>query len=377
VSVEKVVRSGTVKYRVRWREGTVNRAATFERRKDAEAHDRAVKVHKASGGLVNHRKGGVSLEDYAGEWWDAHAPTLNWRTLDVYSVQLDNRIVPLLGRFAVRDLRPLVIEDFIGQLRARGDGNASILKALAVLSAILSRAERDELIVRNPVPLVRKPSAKRVRTPTLLAPADVEAIRSVLLHGGAYKDGETVRHMQGDRHRDAALVSLLAYSGPRPESEGVTLTWDRVLKRNIVYRASKKKGAERTVKLLAPLAEDLTAWKVRSGRRSGLVFPASGGAWGDHDWRNWQRRVFKPACRAAGLPAETRARDLRGSFASLLIWSGMDVAQVAGQLGHTIQTCLRNYAQAFDEARHAERVDPDEAIRQARGETRSTRKVGT
>jgi hypothetical protein len=48
--------------------------------------------------------------------------------------------------------------------------------------------------------------------------------------------------------------------------------------------------------------------------------------------KSWTRRVWRPTAKAAGLEG-SRARDLRGSFASLLIWQGMNVLEVAEQLG--------------------------------------------
>ena len=43
--------------------------------------------------------------------------------------------------------------------------------------------------------------------------------------------------------------------------------------------------------------------------------------WRDHDWKNWRRRIFEPAAKAAGLE-RVRPYDLRHSFASLLIHEG-------------------------------------------------------
>jgi integrase len=74
--------------------------------------------------------------------------------------------------------------------------------------------------------------------------------------------------------------------------------------------------------------------------------------------------VFKPAAEAAGL-MHARPYDLRGSFASLLIQEGKNVVDVAKQLGHTPETCLRYYARLFDEAPEHP-VPAEEAIRAAR-----------
>jgi integrase len=122
------------------------------------------------------------------------------------------------------------------------------------------------------------------------------------------------------------------------------------------------------VRLLQPLAEDLRAWKPARGAiplRNQLLFSRrDGGVWQDHDWRNLRKRVFRPAAKAAGL-THTRPYDLRGSFASLLIQEGRNVVDVAKQLGHTPETCLRYYARLFDEALEHP-VPAEEAIRAAR-----------
>ena len=83
--------------------------------------------------------------------------------------------------------------------------------------------------------------------------------------------------------------------------------------------------------------------------RGPLFSRRDGGVWQDHDWRNWRKRVFQPAATAAGL-VHARPYDLRGSFASLLIQAGKNVVDVAKQLGHTPESCLRYYARIFDEA---------------------------
>lgn len=59
-------------------------------------------------------------------------------------------------------------------------------------------------------------------------------------------------------------------------------------------------------------------------------------------------KTIRAAAEAAGLLHAPY--DLRGSFASLLIQEGRNVVDVAKQLGHTPETCLRYYARLFDEA---------------------------
>jgi integrase len=70
----------------------------------------------------------------------------------------------------------------------------------------------------------------------------------------------------------------------------------------------------------------------------------------------------------SGYGSRTKARpyDLRHSFVSLLIAEGRTVIDVAGQAGHSPETCLRYYAHLFAEFDPPVRVSAEELIRKAR-----------
>jgi integrase len=80
-------------------------------------------------------------------------------------------------------------------------------------------------------------------------------------------------------HRDAVLVSLMAYAGLRPW-EARTLRWGHVQERTLVIGAPKT-GWRRTVRLLDALAQDLREWRMASGRpgddRPVIPRPSDGG----------------------------------------------------------------------------------------------------
>jgi integrase len=365
---------GKLVYKVRWRQGGKHRARTFQKLADARAFDRDVNRLRQLGDMALMEKGTITLAEYADDWWTRHAVEhLAYGTQQTYSVQLRNRIVPEFGGWRLRDISAGELERWVGRLRSKGTGDPSILKTLAILQAIFTQAMVDEEVQRNPVELMRKPRQRRTRQPVMLAPVVVERIRRALLNDG--------------RAMDAALVSLLAYAGPRPESEAVAVRFSDVRTRTLRIVATKKDGDERTVRLLAPLANDLREWKVATGRRTGLLFPRpDGGPWAEHDWDNWRDRVFRPACLEAGLPADAerkvtrrgktsvvqttsiRPRDLRSSFASLLIWEGQSVVEVARQMGNAPQTCLRAYAGLFEEFDPADRKPAEDVIAAARAE---------
>jgi len=202
---------------------------------------------------------------------------------------------------------------------------------------------------------IARPRRKEVRP---LAPVTVEAMRAAA------------------SPRDAALISVLAYSGLRPQ-EALALQWGEVRERTLLVQRAVSLGEEkdtkttahRTVRLLSPLREDLLEWKLRSGRpREGaLVFPGpQGGLWTKTTYDNWRKRAFDRARTAAGVD-EATPYALRHSFASLLLHEGRSVVYVARQMGHDARLTLTTYGHVIDELDDQPRVPAEDAIRAARG----------
>jgi integrase len=175
--------------------------------------------------------------------------------------------------------------------------------------------------------------------------------------------------------RDAALISVLAYAGLRPQ-EALALAWGDVRESTLLIERAVSLGQEqdtrtrvhRTVRLLGPLREDLLAWRLRSGRPedTALVFPGpTRGVWTKTMYDNWRGRAFARACKAADANAAT-PYTLRHSFASLLLHEGRSVIYVARQLGHNARVTLTTYGHVIDELDDAPRVAAEDAIRAAR-----------
>jgi len=136
-----------------------------------------------------------------------------------------------------------------------------------------------------------------------------------------------------------------------------------------------KTRRNRSVRLLSPLAADLAKWKLTSDRTEddALIFPTPRGTpWSDVDWRNWRKRHFKTAAAAAGLDG-VRPYALRHSFASLLLAERTNPAEIAAQLGHSLQVLFATYAHVIEDLRGSGRLDADEEIRRARGTARPRR----
>jgi integrase len=206
---------------------------------------------------------------------------------------------------------------------------------------MLSFAVSEEVVEYNAAAGVAKPRYTRAREPHIFLPPEVEEIRANL------------------ELRDRTLVSVLAYSGPRPGEVVCRLAWDDVGEQAIRY-VDTKRHKVRFTPLLKPLTEDLKEWFLASGRPTGkrLVFPAHDGAfWDQDDWRNWRQRTWRgeperprrdrknptpprPGC----APTGTRPRDLRSSYVTLRVYEGIPLTQIGREVGTSVRMIEQHYA---------------------------------
>ena len=180
------------------------------------------------------------------------------------------------------------------------------------------------------------------------------------------------------RPRDRQFVYLLAFAGLRPQ-EARALRWGHVGERTLTVHAPKTRwhsSQPRSVRVLAPLAQELREWRLLSGRPDDdhPVIPAFNGngtfvdhdkEWTENGYELWITRVWTTALTQGDLPYQ-RPNDLRHSFASLLLHEGRSVIYVARQLGHSAQLTMRTYRHVIEELDDAPRISAEDAIAAAR-----------
>jgi integrase len=352
------------RWEVRWREGARRRGRTFDRKGDAldfvAWQRRRQQLGQAA--VPDDIKMAVFVETY----WQLHAvPNLSQSTRDLYARIWSLHILPRLGGYGVRELTPKRLTRFRVELEKAGLGTATVVKAMTIVQSILTFAVSEELIEYNPAAGVAKPRYERAREPHIFVPIEIEEIRTKLAL------------------RDRTLVSVLAYSGPRPEEVVCRLAWGDVGEKALRYLDTKRRKTRYTP-LLTPLAEDLDEWFLASGRprAASPVFPAhDGGFWQQDDWRNWRKRVWqgeperprrdrktptapKPGC----APADTRPRDLRSSYVTLRVYEGIPLTQIGREVGTSVRMIEVHYAGVIANW-DGNRVPAEESIRAARQTT--------
>ena len=172
--------------------------------------------------------------------------------------------------------------------------------------------------------------------------------------------------------RDKTLVSLIAFAGLRP-GEALALRWGDIREHSVFATKAislgeekgTKTGKERVVPLMKPVVQDLSEWKLASGRPddTALVFPAAdGGLWKDHDYRNRRRRLFKPSANPVGI---AKPYDLRHSYASLRFAERANPAEIADEMGHSLEVLFSTCAHVIAELKGAGPVSAEELILEA------------
>ncbi len=349
------------RWEVRWREGTRRRGRTFDRKRDA--HDFIAWQRRRQQLGQAAVPDDVPLCELVETYWRLHAvPNLSQATRDLYARVWALHILPRLGEYGARELTPKRVNRFRVELERAGVGPAMVVKAMTIVQSILTFAVSEEIVEYNAAAAVAKPRYQRAREPHIFLPVDVEEIRARL------------------EPRGAMLVSLLAYSGPRPEEVVRRLAWRDVGERAIRY-VDTKRHRVRYTPLLAPLADDLREWFLASGRPADdrPVLPAhDAGFWADDDWRNWRKRVWHgeperkrvdrrnaAAARAGCAPAGTRPRDLRSSFVTLRVYEGVPLTQIAREVGTSVRMIEQHYAGVIANW-DGKQVPADRQIRAAR-----------
>jgi len=240
---------------------------------------------------------------------------------------LNNIILPRLGGRKVAEVSRRDIEPLLLSLKATPYRSNRVR---ALLSKMFSLAEAWEWRTDHPVKTIGKfQEQKRDRW---------------------LKDGELARLFSvleaHPNERAANAIRLLLLTGAR-RGEVLSATWDQFeLERGVWTKpahTTKQKRAEH-VPLSAQALALLITIKQSTESESPYVFPGKKPGKPLSDIK----RFWKVACEQAGLE-NVRLHDLRHTFASHLVSSGMSLAIVGRLLGHTQPQTTHRYAHLADD----------------------------
>jgi integrase len=315
MSIEKTAQG---KRRVRWRDSNGDsRARVFPTLREAQQFQASIITAKARGTVPDYRAGNVPLREHAETW----LASLHVRdsTLRTYRSRLDAVILPRLGDRRLSQVRRVDVQKVITEMRRdRASSSASIRGVYAVLALVFTDAVDSEMLAVSPCRNISLP-------PKTARPVQPLTSREVVRMADALPE----------RYRVLAWIGI--GTGARlGECLGLQLSDIDWLRRTI--------RIERQMTARGQLAELKTAASKRTipvdsmilERISEVLQPGCN----DHELllrvgRTPFAKAWRRACEQAGLHAGTRFHDLRHTYASALIASGMNVKIIQQRLGHS------------------------------------------
>ena len=160
MSMEK---TSTGAWRVRWREGSKNRARVIGTKADARLFEADIVRRQRLGELSALDAGKQSrFQTFAREtWWPNYVrPNLARLTRENYAGTWDRYIAEQIGGYPIREITAPVVRRWLDDLLARGVSPQSVRRAKAVLQSALTRAVEQGLIQGNPARSVRPPKTR-------------------------------------------------------------------------------------------------------------------------------------------------------------------------------------------------------------------------
>lgn len=305
---------------------------------------------KAQAGLATADRE-ITVAAYVTEWLAQKAVEVSPRTIEIYTTELAH-LLPAIGRLKLKGLTAMHVQKAMRAIHGRevrvGKRTVTLSARAAnmartVLSNALEDAVRFDLIPTNPVgktkPLRHDPTPIQVWTALQVA-AFLQACEA----GGAAQSALFYTALTTGLR--AGELAALEWGDLRGGCLHVQRTAD-----GPGTKTPKTAAANRVIELSSDTLQVLERHRqvLRAERlQSPLVFPTSTGSMVT---RHNLRKAIHRWAEAAGVPA-IRPHDLRHTYASMAIASGMNPADLARRLGHTDASfTLRRYVHFFEMAR--------------------------
>ena len=305
----------------------------------AEAKAKLKAAIEEAKGLDAAKAGRYTVGQWMEEWFEHYAKVkVRPSSHQTYRGYIDNHIKPSIGKIQLEKLTSLELQKFYKKLltngrvdrlesrhQAKGLSPKTVRNIHQIISSAMSLAKEQKLIVANPAEGCALPRLEHREMQTL----PVEQLQSFLREA---KESGVFEFYYLELATGLRRGELLGLKWEDVDLERGDLRVRRQIARingEVVEAPLKTKNAYRTL----PLAEDTVSILLEQKKKvdgSPWVFPSpTGGPISPDSVLHMLHRVLK----RAGLP-RVRFHDLRHTFATLALQSGVDVKTVSGMLGH-------------------------------------------
>ncbi|ATX79965.1 integrase [Mariprofundus aestuarium] len=255
-------------------------------------------------------------------------------TYGSYETAVRCHLIPAFGQMRVEDLSTQVIRHWLGGLTTIK--NKRINNVLIPLRAILDDAFADGSIDRNPMDRIKN---LKVRTREPEPFDDVEQLAIV----SAASDQGIANAIQFGFWTGLRIGELIAlrWSDIDWRSDTVHIRHNNV---RGLEKGTKTEAGNRSIDLLLPALKALQCQKKITFNQNDYVFhnPNTNRNWNDDI--KFRKIAWEPTVKRAKIHYR-EPKQMRHTYASMMLTAGENIAWVSQQLGHTsIQTTLKRYA---------------------------------
>jgi integrase len=277
------------------------------------------------------------------ELWDQHftpnvIPNLKPSTQQLYRALGKVHLIPAFGAELVAEITRLDVQQFINSKRLAGYSVQTLTHLKNLLSKVLGSAVRWNLAVSNPAREIELPPMVRKRTPRVLTPEEISALRA------------NIREPARTVFLCGILMGLRIGEILALQAGDIDLLKSRIYIRRDVYRGhvgTPKTAASARVLPLPDAALPLLAFHCQGKKPDDWLFPSAAGS-PLHD-RNLLRREIRPVCDKLEMQ-RFGWHSLRHTFSTYGGNSGVAMPVLQSLLGHTSADMTMRYTHPLEGA---------------------------
>ncbi len=317
----------------------------YATKEEAEEALKEYKAKVALGMITVKNTSNETLGHFLERWFKIHSMDIKPNTQNGYRNNIYKHIIPALGDIKLKNLKPLMIEEFYHDLADdTGLSAKSIIYIHNTLSVALKAAVDEELITSNPCTKVKKPKVEKYKPVNLTLEQIQRLMKAIEGHRfeleiklAVYlglRRGETLGIMESSVDFEHHTLAI--------EHQITCIRTDDNGKSYYGITTPKSESSERTL-YIAPEIEELLKERIDRNRRNKAQH---GEDYCDDGLINCNEdgslispqtlyHSFKSIARQLDFPEEMRFHDLRHSYAVLCIDQDISIYVLSKSLGHS------------------------------------------
>jgi integrase len=286
------------------------------------------------------------IKEHMNDWFKSKKNSISIQTANTYEAYLKNRIIPYIGNVQLAQLSPILLQNFVNELKEEGLASSSIKKIYSIIKGALDYAVNMELLPSNPITKIQLPKDSKKEIVVWDVP-EIQSFQKAACLDRLYPafylaitTGMRRGEILGVRWKDVDLEKgmlnvrqTLSKDGRQFLPGAKTSAGIRSIKlsNDTIVLLKKQKTVVAKEKLsYGPEYED-----------NDLIICTSKGT--PINPENL-KRTFQRLIKEANVPS-IRLHDLRHTHATMLLASGVNAKVISERLGHTnIKTTLDIYS---------------------------------